>query len=110
MDIYIFIFQERTRLRYNSIKKFIKDKYEFDFETVKVKELGKSQIEFICIPSIEEKYARYFISAFNENQYLYCKISEKNILVETNSAAVSGFTGREMYIKDILKVLKQEFK
>ena len=71
MDIYIFIFQERTRLRYNSIKKFIKDKYEFDFETVKVKELGKSHIEFICIPSIEEKYARYFISAFNENQYLY---------------------------------------
>ena len=52
MDIYIFIFQERTRLRYNSIKKFIKDKYEFDFETVKVKELGKSQIEFIFIPSI----------------------------------------------------------
>lgn len=110
MDTYIIIFQERTRLRYNSIKKFIQDKYDFNFETIKLKELGKSQVEFICIPSIEEKYAKYFIASFNENQYLYCKMSEKNIVLDTNSAEVSGLAGREMYLKDVVKILKLEFK
>lgn len=111
MEKYILIFQEKSRVKIFSIKKFVKDKYNLSIDTVYLKELKKIRpLEFICISSLEERYARYFMSSFDDSQFLYWKVDYSGKLIETSSAETSYLIGRSICLADIMKLMKMEYK
>jgi hypothetical protein len=111
MAKYIIIFQEKSRIKFSSIKKFIKDKYDLSIDTIYLKELKKIRpLEFMCISSLEEKYARYFISSFDDSQFLYWKLDYSGKLIETSSAETSYLIGRSICLGDIMKLMNMEYK
>lgn len=111
MEKYILIFQTRYIIKFSSIKKFIQGKYGISIDVIYLKELKKIRpLEFICTISLEEKYARYFMSAFDDAQFLYWKIDSSLKLIETSSAETSYLIGQKIYLDDIIKIMKIEYK
>jgi hypothetical protein len=64
----------------------------------------------MCISSLEEKYARYFISSFDDSQFLYWKLDYSGKLIETSSAETSYLIGRSICLGDIMKLMNMEYK
>lgn len=111
MEYYTIIFQEKNLSKFVAVKNFIKKVYSIDTEIIRVKliEDHKKNSKYIAVNHIESKYAKYFLSVYEENQYLYWITSYENILLDTNDAQSAVFLGETFYFSNIIKILKMDY-
>lgn len=111
MEYYTIIFQEKNLSKFVAIKNFLRKVYSIETEIIRIKSIEENtkHSKYIAINHIESKYAKYFLSVYEENQYLYWITSYENILLDTNDAQSAVFLGETFYFSSIIKILRMDY-